>query len=213
MIGQTGHRDSRERQILSKAIDAFGAHGVRGASLRDIARDANVSLALISHHFGDKTSLVAAATQEIRFACAPALARLRARLQRGPGWSTTHLVEAWLDYLHDAFGTEATLPHLRLMQRLRTDPSTEQSILASLDLAEPLMRHAFAAAHPGAPASSIDLVLKASRAVLLTAFIDDGISPVDASATAPPDDGQRPLLVAFLAAAITASLEPPRPAG
>jgi AcrR family transcriptional regulator len=38
----------------------FAHHGFRGASLRDIARDAQVSLTLLNHHFGSKFQLLSA---------------------------------------------------------------------------------------------------------------------------------------------------------
>lgn len=206
MIGQNDTRESRERQILSKAIEAFGAHGVKGASLRDIAKDADVSLALISHYFGDKPGLVSAATQQVKVSCGPALARLRMRLQQGPGWSTAYLVECWLDYLQDAFGSHATRPHLKLIQRLRSDPSTEQAVVASLDLAEPVMRQALVGAYPHACALAVERVLNASRAVLVAAFTDEATIDSQPTSSVAPAEGARALLLRFLESAIEASL-------
>lgn len=44
-------------RILNAAIDLFGRHGVRGTSLRAIAEAADVSAALIVHHYGSKAGL------------------------------------------------------------------------------------------------------------------------------------------------------------
>lgn len=47
-------------RILDAAIDLFGEHGFRGTPLKAIAAEANVSQALIVHHYGTKNGLRAA---------------------------------------------------------------------------------------------------------------------------------------------------------
>jgi AcrR family transcriptional regulator len=46
--------------IIRAATRAFGEHGIDATSLREVARAAGVSPALIVHHFGGKKGLVAA---------------------------------------------------------------------------------------------------------------------------------------------------------
>lgn len=46
--------------IIQAAIRLFGEHGIRGTSLREVAKAAGVSPALVVHHFGSKEGLVAA---------------------------------------------------------------------------------------------------------------------------------------------------------
>ena len=48
----------RKQAILLAATEHFGRFGFRGASLRDIARSAGVSLTLLNHHFGSKAQLL-----------------------------------------------------------------------------------------------------------------------------------------------------------
>lgn len=50
-------------RILAAAIAEFGAHGVRGVSLKSIAARAGVSPALIMHHYGSKDGLRSACDQ------------------------------------------------------------------------------------------------------------------------------------------------------
>lgn len=57
-----GSGDTRAR-ILEAARDAFGERGFDGATLRDIARRADVDAALIHHYFGSKQRLFVAVTQ------------------------------------------------------------------------------------------------------------------------------------------------------
>jgi AcrR family transcriptional regulator len=48
--------DARDR-IVEGALTVFARHGFDGATTREIAREAEVSVALIHHHFKDKESL------------------------------------------------------------------------------------------------------------------------------------------------------------
>lgn len=206
MASQLARRDDREKQILSKAIEAFGTYGVRGASLREIARDANVSLTLISHHFGNKPALVAAAAESLRTVCKPALMRLRSRLEWAASLRANELIEAWIDYLDEVFGSDATRSYLRLMQRLRTDPSVEEGIRGSLDLAEPCMRRALLAAFPQAPEPEVALALEFTRNLLLTGLLRDQAAGVAASHPVAAENTERAFLVIYASSALDAAL-------
>lgn len=46
-----------QAKILATAYDLFAANGIDGASIRDIARGATVSLAMVHHYFGSKQGL------------------------------------------------------------------------------------------------------------------------------------------------------------
>lgn len=48
--------DTREK-LLAAALAQFSEHGYDGASIRDIARAAEVNIALVSYHFGSKEQL------------------------------------------------------------------------------------------------------------------------------------------------------------
>lgn len=54
--GEAADRSARER-ILDAAVARFAEHGADGTSLKVIAEDAEVSAALIVHHFGSKQGL------------------------------------------------------------------------------------------------------------------------------------------------------------
>ena len=66
VLGQTGYRvtltDTQE-QILDATITCVASDGVDGTSLRNVAREADVSLGLLGYHFDDKGSLIVAAFQ------------------------------------------------------------------------------------------------------------------------------------------------------
>lgn len=50
----------RSREILDAATTVFATHGYSGGSLRDIARQLDLSLTSITHHFGTKYELLEA---------------------------------------------------------------------------------------------------------------------------------------------------------
>jgi AcrR family transcriptional regulator len=52
--------ESTRDQIVLRAMELFGANGIDSTSLREVAREAGVSPALIVHHFGGKEGLVRA---------------------------------------------------------------------------------------------------------------------------------------------------------
>ncbi len=52
-----------QEQILDAAMSCISRDGIDGASMRSVAREADVSLGLLSYHFEDKRSLIVAAFQ------------------------------------------------------------------------------------------------------------------------------------------------------
>ncbi len=197
--------DSRHAEILRNAIEAFAAYGVRGASLRDIAKRAGVSLTLISHHFGNKPSLLGATTDAVLKAGTAPLSRLRAELWNPPS-SSSEVVAAWMRYLQAAFGTPSKLPHLRLIHRLRGDPDVEEIARGSLDAAEPILRDALCRLYPSAPRTSVDLVLQSARAALIVAMLHEGSARDGRHARAGLDEQSRELVERFAAGAMDAAL-------
>lgn len=54
-----------QARIRDAAIAQFAEHGVKGASIRAIAKEAGVSPALVIHHFGSKDALRAACDEHV----------------------------------------------------------------------------------------------------------------------------------------------------
>lgn len=69
-------------QLLDAAIACFVRMGIAATSLREIAREAHVTPALLNYYFGDKAQLQAALVEEKLL---PALAQLRAPLEQAGG--------------------------------------------------------------------------------------------------------------------------------
>jgi TetR/AcrR family transcriptional regulator len=49
--------DATRARILQSALHLFSAHGIDGASIREVAKGAGVSLAMVHHYFGTKDDL------------------------------------------------------------------------------------------------------------------------------------------------------------
>jgi AcrR family transcriptional regulator len=108
--GESGTKDD----ILRSARAAFARDGYQGASLRGIARDAEVDVALISHFFGSKAGLFGAVV-EWPFDPAAAVAAMLAGGRREVG---TRIAEVFIGHWRDA---STRSPILALMQASITD--------------------------------------------------------------------------------------------
>lgn len=66
-VGRPANTDPEETKarVLSAAIELFGRYGEEGASVRQVARAADVSLSTVMHHFGNKEGLYQACLDAI----------------------------------------------------------------------------------------------------------------------------------------------------
>jgi AcrR family transcriptional regulator len=84
------HNDERRALLLERATQLFGEHGYDGLSMAQIAREADISKALLYHYFPSKRRLFEAAL-------AAGAAELRERTQPDPGRSPAEQLAATLD--------------------------------------------------------------------------------------------------------------------
>lgn len=82
--------DERRALLLERATELFGEHGYDGLSMAQIAREADISKALLYHYFPSKRRLFDAAL-------AAGAAELRARTQPDPARSPAEQLAATLD--------------------------------------------------------------------------------------------------------------------
>ena len=116
----------RKSAILHAANHHFAHHGFRGASLRDIARDAGVSLTLLNHHFGSKLQLLAAVIEAHRAVLDRRATALLEVMERGPGnYTLDDLVQVWIRLGFETAAQPEGEMFLRLVARVIDDPSEE----------------------------------------------------------------------------------------
>jgi AcrR family transcriptional regulator len=129
----------RRGQVLDAARRLWGRKGYHAVSLRGIASEAGVSLALLDHHFGHKHLLFAEAVRPLAESCE----RARLRLQQAPpagdaAWAS-RLALALLEPAWDIHRGAAGCDPLRLWLQHRYDRMPE--IRLPLDRATlPLIR-------------------------------------------------------------------------
>jgi len=201
----------RKDAILLAATEHFGRFGFRGASLRDIARDAGVSLTLLNHHFGSKASLLSAAVDAHRRCLDERVSALHAVQNAGSGrWGVRDLIQAWL---RADLVTASTLDgrlFLQLAARISDDTSHEfdADVQARLDRAAPVFVDMLVRCRPDASRRAAESAFLWAGAAM-NRFLVGAAGPLDkalseASEAVDAEDEAR--LVEFLTAGVEAAL-------
>jgi AcrR family transcriptional regulator len=204
----------RKEAILLAATEHFGRYGFRGASLRDIARDAGVSLTLLNHHFGCKASLLSAAVDAQRQRLDERTAALSA-VQHAPAgsWGVRELVQAWLAADLATAATPDGRLFLQLVARIADDSSLEfdPEVQSRLDRATPVFVDALRQCHPQASRRAAETACQWVGAAVNRFVL--GVPPLsgdeqaDGAMALQAEDEAR--LVRFLAAGVEAALTVP----
>lgn len=123
-MGETGGTDGRpvRQRLLDAGEELFAAHGWNGVSIRDIASVAQVSLAALNYHFGEKEKLLAAIFAARARPIAAERVRLLAEIQASGSASLEPVIEAFLRpalTVGSEFGGKV---FVKLRARLATEP-------------------------------------------------------------------------------------------
>jgi len=202
----------RKNAILNAANHHFAHHGFRGASLRDIARDAQVSLTLLNHHFGSKFQLLSAVIDAHRAMLDERASALIALMRARPGRFTVRdLVQVWIRIAFEAAAQPEGEQFLRLMARVLDDSSEEgaQVVREKLDDAALVFIDALQQCYPGATryaAASAYLYVSASLLKFLVGS-KRVFRLAQAGAPADPRGEDQARLTRFLVAGIEAALQ------
>ena len=103
--------------LLAAAAAAFGARGFDAVSLRDVAKRAGTTAAMVHYYFDDKDGLFAALLED---ALASVLARVRSGLaaHAASGAPRDAALGVFFDVAHDALGAAPWVPQLILREVL-----------------------------------------------------------------------------------------------
>jgi AcrR family transcriptional regulator len=204
----------RKSAILVAAHHHFAHHGFRGASLRDIARDAEVSLTLLNHHFGSKQQLLSAVID-----CHRGRLREWARalevLKAAPAGTVTvrDLVQTSIRIGFETAADPNGQEFLLLLARITDDPSdaSMQDVLESLDDAACLFMDALQQCYPGATRHAAASAYLCCSGALLKFLV--GAGRLGRLAASPPSLDRlaenKARLASFLESGIEAALQSP----
>lgn len=204
-------RPDRRAAILLAAERLFAEHGYHAVSIRQIAQEAEVPLALVGYYFGQKHELFHAIFVHWRGTIAERLALL-AQAEAGPrdAQYLRRIVHAFVQPVLElrASGEGEYYALLVARELLYRTPGTEQ-VLA--DFFDP-MAHAFIAALqaacPGSTRAQTAWAYQFTMGALLHHLIDHRVERLSLGANAPHDPQAAPLLTDFLTAGIAALLLP-----
>ena len=204
----------RKNAILIAANHHFAHHGFRGASLRDIARDAEVSLTLLNHHFGSKFQLLAAVIDSHRAMLDERASALLALMTARPGkFGVRDLVQVWIRISFETAADPDGEQFLRLMARVIDDPSEEaaQVVREKLDDAALVFIDALQQCYPDATRYAAASAYIYVSATLLKFLVSSKRLFRLAQAGAPADASQedQARLTRFLVAGVEAALQVP----
>jgi AcrR family transcriptional regulator len=102
--------------LLAAAAAAFGARGFAAVSLRDVAKRAGTTAAMVHYYFGDKDGLFAALLEN---ALGGVLARVRSALaERSASGAGAPTLDVFFEIAHEALGAAPWVPQLILREVL-----------------------------------------------------------------------------------------------
>ena len=163
----------RRSRILRSAARAFAASGFKGAGLRDIAADAEVSLTLVDHHFGSKEQLLEAVVANHHETCKQRMAGFRATLLvDGHAASLAQLASAWTRHEFELLQGDGGTDYLRLLVKLMNDEHMGLGLREMLDCSEPVVLHGLTLAAPNATPTERGRAFRLARAALHAALLD-----------------------------------------
>ena len=91
-----------QRRLLDIAVEAFGKHGLEGASTRDIAAAAGTAMSSITYHYGGKEGLYLAAADHIADSMAESMSpALKVEIAEGDADGARRAIHGMLDALFD----------------------------------------------------------------------------------------------------------------
>ena len=142
----------RKSAILLAANAHFAHHGFRGASLRDIARDAGVSLTLLNHHFGSKYQLLGAVIDAHKKVLEDRMNIMTTLMAAANGYTVGDMVAAWVRLGFETAAQPDGEIFLRLVSRVIDDPEEEavQVVREKLDDGAMIFIDALLRCHPQA---------------------------------------------------------------
>lgn len=197
---------NRRRNILLSAERLFATKGYHGVSIRDIAEDAGVPLALVGYYFGPKAELYQQIYRERGGYIQARLAALvKAQAEAPAGQLLDEIVKAFVLPVLAVAASSDGRHFLRLMSRGISDQLEEEEVVVR-ELFDPLA-HAFidalTAALPGTRRATVVWCYQFALGALLHHVTDTRVERLSFGENVAGDEEVAgPLLVNFISAGI-----------
>jgi AcrR family transcriptional regulator len=200
---------NRKDIILRTAERLFAQRGFHGVSIRDIAEEAGVPLALVGYYYGPKVDLYHEIYRQRAGYIQERLAGLaRAQQAVEPGQQIEGIIQAFVLPALKVAATPDGRVFLRLMSRGMSDHLAEDEPVIR-ELFDPLAHafiDAFMQAMPGTTRGTAAWCYQFALGALLHHVIDQRVERLSLGENTPGDgESAGPLLVRFIAAGIRAA--------
>lgn len=204
-------RADRKAAILLAAEKLFAQHGYHAVSLRQIAAEADVPLALVGYYYGAKHELFHAIFEHWAPTIGERLSRLRDELSRSERPSLRPIVRAFVEPVL-AIRASAEGEFYALLVGRELAYAADQADQVVRDFFDPLA-HAFIdalhAARPQVPRAQTAWAYQFALGALLHHISDRRVQRLSHGANTPNDRAAAPLLVTFITAGLEAALQSP----
>ena len=204
-------RADRKLAILLAAEKLFAQHGYHAVSLRQIAAEAGVPLALVGYYHGAKHELFHAIFEHWASNMAERTSRLREELSKSRQPALDRIVAAFVEpVLHMRASAEGEYYALLVGRELAYAADEADRVLR--DFFDPLA-HAFIdalhAARPQVPRAQAAWAYQFALGALLHHISDQRVQRLSNGINTPNDAAAAPLLIAFITAGLDAALQVP----
>ncbi|HSV47038.1 MAG TPA: TetR family transcriptional regulator [Ramlibacter sp.] len=197
-------RPDRRQNILLAAEKLFAQHGYHAVSIRQIADEAQVPLALVGYYFGAKHELYHAIFEHWSATINERLASLEAAMQEQGGDRLQRLVEAFIGpVIRLRASTEGEYYALLMTRGLALQSEGEDAIIR--EFFDPMARAFIEAFHttlaaevPGLPRAEVVWCYQFALGALLHHISDARVHRLSEGQNQPSDPAAMPRLVAFI---------------
>ncbi len=206
-------RPDRRQAILLAAEKLFAQSGYHAVSIRQIAIEAGVPLALVGYYYGQKHELFEAIFEHWSPTIDERLTRLQAAVDDGGPDLLNHIVEAFVEpVLRIRASTEGEFYALLVARELSyASPEADRVLRRHFDPLAHAYIDALRLALPHASVGDCAWAYQFALGALLHHLSDQRVQRLSLGANTPNDATSHPMLVRFIEGGIRAALPVPAP--
>jgi len=211
-------KPDRRQNILLAAEKLFASNGYHAVSIRDIADEAGVPLALVGYYFGQKRELYHAIFEHWSAMIEERLESLRQALADADGDRLTALVEAFIaPVIRLRASAEGEYYALLMTRGLSMQSEDEEAIIR--EFFDPMatafidaFHKTLAAEYPGVSHAQVAWCYQFALGALLHHISDARVERLSKGKNQPSDPAAMPMLVSFIANGMRGAVRDTRPA-